>query len=373
MQRTHPSRIAVLTSVIGYGVYFPALITSGQLREQGVDTRVFILEHLLSEAKREVFKKSRDSFRKNYNLAKLAAKFPVQYSDNLADGAVEALFAGWRAEGITHFLCFSGLWLDILARYRRLQPGLVVSCCRIDAGISPAWAVQEAHPDLVNHAYCFFSPAEGRINYLLNVPFAPGTLVPFDERPAAVLVHGGGWGLGGYAQRTRELAGTPFGRNLMIHAAAEYDGPQEGVRCFLNDPGWDPLEEAPGSDHGFPPFGEVTLAGEAPRYHRFHAHPGILSMIGRSRAILSKPGGMSLVDALVTETPLVYFEPMGVNEEGNIRICEALGVGLAYETWQESNFSPDLLREVHHNIKAAKRHIPEFIQSYLNHIPVPTL
>jgi UDP-N-acetylglucosamine:LPS N-acetylglucosamine transferase len=93
------------------------------------------------------------------------------------------------------------------------------------------------------------------------------------------------------------------------------------------------------------------LAGERPveyrrggDYHVFH------DVIRRAKAIVSKPGGCTLIDSLDAGTPVVLLEPYGYAERSNARIWEHLGFGIAYDAWRETGFDEGVLERLHANI-----------------------
>ncbi|HEY0058556.1 MAG TPA: hypothetical protein VGB56_05435, partial [Flavisolibacter sp.] len=136
---------------------------------------------------------------------------------------------------------------------------------------------------------------------------------------------------------------------------------EELTAFFINDPAWDPLLNA--TDEGFPPLGAVGSEGIEYSYCTEH-HPA-LSLINESKAVVSKPGGMTLIDAIITETPFIYLEAMGTNEEGNTVLIDHYGLGMPYEQWKESGFSPQILEECHRNIRKLKAVLPDFVDSYI--------
>jgi len=85
-------------------------------------------------------------------------------------------------------------------------------------------------------------------------------------------------------------------------------------------------------------------------YRRGETFHELYDVIRRSKAIVSKPGGCTLIDSLSSATPVVLLEPYGYAEQSNARIWEHLGYGISYPDWQRTGFDPAVLERLHTNI-----------------------
>ncbi len=360
MKQHQNKRVVILTSVIGYGIYFPSLLIRNGLRKAGMFNAIYTIEHYFTTEKLARFEASRVAFKKDYRIAKMAAKMPIENKTLLSDKKIEELFREWDAIGASRFLCFSGLWLPVLHKYKESKH-VNIDCCRIDAGISPTWSGEQASSLAINKTYGFFDLQQEKINYTLGIPgFKPA---PFAERPKAILAHGGGWGLGNYIEHMASLDHTDYKKNIMIHTSGEYDQTMKNTCYYMNDPSWDPLNDRSDYHTTFPKLGRFR-DGEI-NYQACEEHHGALGIINNSKAIISKPGGMTLLDTLLTETPLVYLDPMGPNEQGNRRICDSLQIGLSFESWKAQNFSEEVLAKCVARIQAVKKNLPDFLSAYI--------
>jgi hypothetical protein len=362
MIKSNSRHIAILTSIIGYGIYFPSLITRNDLESKGFKTSIYVVERYFSEEKLQTFKESRIAFKKNFKVARIAAQLPLSHKNLMNTEKINKLYREWELEGVDEFLCFSGLWFPILEKFFASHISKPVNCCKIDAGISPAWKDIDKYSLKIANTFKFFNLDELKINYQLRVPqFQP---VCYEKRSRSVMMHGGGWGLGNYIKYADNLKGAGYEKKIMIHHSNEYVKNNKGFRYFMNDPDWDPLLEASKYHKNFPRLGEFAFDAETISYKNFDNHHGSLKVIQHCMAIVSKPGGMTLLDVLTTETPLVYLIPMGPNEEGNKRICEHLGLGISFENWEKSNFSSQILHECSRNIHKLKKKLPDFLSVY---------
>ena len=155
---------------------------------------------------------------------------------------------------------------------------------------------------------------------------------------------------------------------MVIKDLQDHKPGRPGSQFYLNDPDWDPLEKDTG--HLFPPLGTIKDNGEIDyRYYpEFHAS---LKLMGEGIGVIAKPGGMTLADSIITETPVIYLEPMGPNEEGNRVIIEERGSGTSFESWKESGFSYELLEQFHYNLKNLKKGLADITSTYIKDLGLP--
>ncbi|MFT7539039.1 MAG: processive 1,2-diacylglycerol beta-glucosyltransferase, partial [Lysobacterales bacterium] len=52
-------------------------------------------------------------------------------------------------------------------------------------------------------------------------------------------------------------------------------------------------------------------------------------LMALSNAMVTKPGGLSISEALVTQLPLIFFNPIPGQETGNIKVLATYGVGIS--------------------------------------------
>jgi UDP-N-acetylglucosamine:LPS N-acetylglucosamine transferase len=78
-------------------------------------------------------------------------------------------------------------------------------------------------------------------------------------------------------------------------------------------------------------------------------------VIRRSKAIVSKPGGGTLIDSLSSATPVILLEPYGNAEEKNGELWRHLGFGVPFATWQASGYDEATLARLHASLLRAHR------------------
>lgn len=341
--------ITVLTSGVALGVHVPGLLLVRRLQEAGAAAQVEVLERLLPAEARERIVASKTAFHRDFRVAVAGHRLVRDPADLLDEGRVGALFARWRAQGCRRFVVLSGFWLSILERF---GGDVEVDACHVDSVRSPSFA---AAPAAVGGRDVWLIDAErGEVPW--TIPVTDEDPVSWCQRAGRVLAHGGGWGMGTYAERGAELAAHGLGVDVVTYEDAP---PTPGVRPFRLDPGWQPWD-----DDGFPPFGPVGADGHVP-YRRSERHHGSFDLARRSLAMVSKPGGGTLLDSLSAATPVVLAEPLGDHEARNAELWQELGFGIDADEWRASGFSLTVLADLHRNLVAARAAVPSYVTHLL--------
>ncbi len=87
-----------------------------------------------------------------------------------------------------------------------------------------------------------------------------------------------------------------------------------GYRYFMVDSEWSPWNKNQNNQHEYPPFGEIIDFNKKSfrnkeEYHEFY------DLVKQSKAIISKPGGGTLIDSLASATPIILLDPYGYAEQ----------------------------------------------------------
>lgn len=367
--------ITILTSGIGLGVYMPALLIERQLRAHGAAAEVQVLEGYFTADSQRRHVAHKGAYHRNFDLALMAHRMTRGVEANLDEGRIDELLARWSGEARTRFIVWSGFWLPILERYRRrLGVPLQIDVCRIDAVVSASF---RAHPELARDATEIWLWNDEEKRTVFEIPVDDRLPLPFVERADRLIVHGGGWGIGTYQQALAGLhggeSGRPWACDVVVHDRAEIgstatglDGdqdPRRRDRFFMVDPEWRAWHRDPDGRHRFPPFGEVDAA-RAPGSDE-HA---LYEIIRRGKAIVSKPGGGTLIDSLSSATPVVLLEPLGYAEASNGAVWEHLGFGIPYSKWRETGYSAAVLERLHHNLLHRSPVGPAYPLDYLRRV-----
>ncbi|HTG72259.1 MAG TPA: UDP-glucuronosyltransferase [Terriglobia bacterium] len=342
-----PPPVTILTSGVGLGVYIPALLIQRQLLKRQCPTTVEVLERYYTPAQRTAHLAHRRAFQEDFALAQLAHRMVRDVQESLDSEGIRLLLEGWLNERRVDFIVWSGFWLPVIERYRQLSGGaaLHVDHCRIDAEISASFRI---YPELVScgNAVWLWNWAQRKIIH--EIPVMEEEAIPFCNREDRLIVHGGGWGIGTYQSRIPELQSTRYSLSVVVHDVPEA-GRRVGDRYFMLNPSWETWTVDADGEHEFPPMGELAgpsfvKLGPDRDVHALH------HIIRTSKAVISKPGGCTLIDSLASATPLVFLEPYGYAEESNAKIWELLGFGISYAAWRDTGYDTEVLERLHMNI-----------------------
>lgn len=340
--------IAILTSGVALGVHVPGLLLASRLAERGVDAVVEVIERLLPEGRLRMIEASRNVFHRDFRVARAGQRLASDPAQAVDDPALLALHRRWTALGVRRVVVFSGFWLGALRRLPALGLRLPdVTLCHVDSVDSPSF--RRAGPAAAGlETVRLASSVTGDLPYTIPVTHRPP--VPWAERGGRLLVHGGGWGMGTYRERAADLAAAGHVLDLVVHEPEEAASAPPGTRAYLMDPSWHPWH-----DDGYPPLG-LLAPGRDPgtvAYRRGTAHHSSFDLAREATAMVSKPGGGTLLDSLWSATPLVLLEPSGQHEEYNARLWCDLGFGVRYEQWRDAGFDPEYLRPRHEALLTA--------------------
>jgi hypothetical protein len=340
--------VTILTSAVGLGLYIPALLIERQLRARQLAVDVEVLEGYYTPSYREAHLEHRNAHHASFALAKLAHRMARGVEHCLDAALVETLLFRWRQQERRHFIVWAGFWLPLLERYRKMlgRGRLEVDHCRIDAVVSASFKV---HPELdaAGHEVWLWNWARRRIEH--EIPVSNEPPLPFAARSERLVVHGGGWGIGTYQTTVPELAQAGYALDVVIHDLVEAPPARVGDRAFMLDPQWQPWWHDDTGISAFPPMIEVIdrAAGQALRNADHHP---LYDVIRTCKAIVSKPGGCTLIDSLGAATPVVLLEAYGYGEESNARLWEHLGFGISHAAWRATGYDPAVLARLHGNI-----------------------
>ncbi|MET1074632.1 MAG: hypothetical protein ABWY11_18440 [Umezawaea sp.] len=341
--------IEILTSGVALGVHVPGLLLADRLREQGVDVTVSVLERLLPEDKLRTTAGMKVAFHRDFRLARAGQRVASDPVAAVDPAAVSSLRARWRAEQVRQFVVFSGFWLRLVERYLSTCPVRPrVDVCHVDSVLSPSF---RRAPDVGARPIWLAHADSGRVP--CRIPVSRRPPLPWRDRADRLLVHGGGWGMGTYREQVEGLRAQGFGLDVIAYEPADVSDQDAGVRYHMMDPDWHPWH-----DDGYPPFGEVT-PGAAPEFRRSTGHHGSFDLCRRALAVISKPGGGTLLDSLWSATPVVFLDPFGDHERRNADLWRGLGLGLSFVDWKASGFDVGLLGEAHEALLAA-RDVPDY-------------
>lgn len=357
-----PAPLTVLTSAVGLGVYLPALLIQRALSGQGVAAEIEVIEAQYRPEKQQAHVASRDAQQRDFALAKIANRMVRDVADCLDAARVQRLFAHWAGQGRDRFVVWSGFWLPLLDGYRRYSGlPLKLDHCHIDAAVSASFRIHSQFADAGRDVW-LWNWDRRELGHRIAVGTRPAR--PYSQRDATLVMHGGGWALGTYLDTLSELSRADYGLNVVVPQAQAPLPRRERDRHFALDAEWRAWIRNPGGGHDFPPMFELNNDGSRVALDNA-GHHAMHELIRDAKAIVSKPGGCTLIDSLAAATPVVFLEAYSASEERNASIWRHLGFGISYEDWRSSGFDEDTLRGLHENLLSAQDQGTDYIRSLL--------
>ncbi len=343
--------VSVLGSGVNLGVYIPAMLVARRLEALGVAAEVEVIESCYQATERAKLWQHKKAYHKNFSLALMAHRMVKDIRPSLDPRLLEKLLARWQAEDRRRFLVWSGFWLPILDAYRERRDGIAcdIHLCRIDAVVSASFQpYADLEPELLQSGreVWLWPWHERRLDF--EIPVGDQPPLPWDQREARFVIHGGGWGLGNYQRLIPELRAAGFDLDILAYELEETHDVADGSRCFMVRPGWAAWQLEIGERAEFPPFGPVRDGKGG--FRNRDSHHELFDTVRRSRAVISKPGGGTMIDSLASATPLILLDPFGYAEEKNADIWEHLGFGIRYEAWRATGFDLAVLERLHRNL-----------------------
>jgi hypothetical protein len=356
-------KFTILCSGVALGVYIPGISLAYQLRKSGYAVEVIVLENLILEDVQKKIHETKKAFHNNFKLAQMGQKIARDIAPSLDPEKVEQLFNDWKNEKENHFIVFSGFWLSILDKYSLyIQSDLLnVDIIHMDSVPSPSWQSFKGIKKS-NRTFFLFEFEAKRLHYQLKV--SSRQPVPFDERDNRLLIHGGGWGMGTYKSKMTELHKRGLSLDVMAYYRDEAITDNKNNRYFMVDTNWSPWVKDKNDEHTFPPVAEI-YEKEEPRFEYRDEYHELYYIGAHDKAIISKPGGSTLVDSFSSATPLIFLESFGPHEDFNAALWCDLGFGIMYSDWEKIGFSEKKLYECHDNLLISRSIVPDFLDNYL--------
>jgi hypothetical protein len=241
----------------------------------------------------------------------------------------------------------------VLERYAASAPDtrIELDFCFSDAIESDSFRVHHEPAGVVRREVWLWNWRRRALGRRLPVP--AGAPLPFAQRARRLVAHGGGWGLGTYADVLKELSGAGYALDVLGPGSLDWDGRGPLDRRYVSDPEWHPWVRNAAGELTFPPLGEVCPDGEV-RYRSQPGFPAAHVNVREAMAVVSKPGGGTLLDSLAAATPVVLLAPWGKPEAKNGALWEELGFGIEFARWRKTGFDHGVLEDLHHRLLVAR-------------------
>lgn len=353
MRRSDPSAgpVRLLASGMALGHYVPAVLLNDRLRRQGRRSCVHVYEACLPAARRDAVTRTRDRYQANPQAARIGQRLHSVLNAGGPDTPGPAAAIQLPPDSAS-IVAFSGQWAPVIEDLK-IDPARV-TLVHMDIEASPSWSQHDAFVARLVRAGAqalWLSRLDPRGRFLLldDGP-VPGTWGERKREPS-ILVHGGGWALGPICEAGALLAARGWKPHLLLGSRPPLSPAPQGMEQYGAPPGWAAWDAEPGRP--YQPLLRIGPDGRGERYSNGAAHD-VLDLAGRSQAIVTKPGGMSLAESLMTATPLLFLEPFGAHEAANARAWVGHGFAMAFDAWREAGCQPEALRRMHERLVDAR-------------------
>lgn len=365
--------IVILTASSGLGSFVPAVTLSKWFQQQHRSVRFYALEQLYTPQALARLEKTKAQCRRSLRTALLTQRWLSQ-----SPGAIrqaidaekwQAFKAQWQHCPPEQVFIFSGFWLSLIPELQAVQQATratgenqpAYQGLHVDVTASLSWQPGEVRSLQHHHLL-----AAGKEQFLVPPP----PVVDWAQRESRVAVHGGGWDIGDLDACIVMLRSR---YTLLLGQAAQVGADADEKEWQLRtDPDWLPWQ------HGCVAGGQYpaqTLLGQtgakADALSRMTNslrpyEPPFQQLLSRCRALITKPGGASLIDSMATATPLVLLSPFGDYEAANGRAWIKRGFALSFEDWKAQSFALAPLYRCHQALLAMRGNRPVYGEKYAN-------
>lgn len=334
----------LLGSRVALGVYVPAIILARRLEKEGQIVDFVYLEELY-EGKEGALEKNKLQFHKNFKLAKAGHILPNRNVSSIDENRKAMFLEKCKNEEYDSIIIFSGFWIKIMEDLVKSSPlyNDRVKAVHMDATYSNSW--KNCKNSFIKEIW-LFNKEKGEVKFTLDTMLT----VENKKRENRIVVHGGGWGMGEYSSKIRELNDNGYELDIIIYYKNELVAGDNFNKYYLLDPEWKPNKE----EKEFPRL-MVYDSGEWKKYEPEKEALGspIISLIRKAKAVLSKPGGGTLLDSMITKTPIIFSEELAPYEKINKELWIDKGFGVDFYDWMNAENRDSMLEKMNDNLQNA--------------------
>ncbi len=329
-------KVCILTSEMGLGAYTAAVNLRRTILEKDKSAVCDLLmyEILMPKEKRERLPQYRQAFHNDKRFATAGHLLMNKFENNQDADAILDLYKKWDDMGYDKFVVMSGNWLSIVEGYRVDSDKVV--CVRLDCSPTVTWSKYDYSEKLFETIW-LLGKDDKEPNFVLYKDVKP---LAVEDRIKQVFVHGGGWGMGNYL----EILGDLTKKIKTVTLAYE---PKDCVLKDLNntylllDSAW-----KVGTEDVFPVLHEIDEFGNVGQ-----AKINGIDVMKASVAVVSKPGGGTIIDSLATLTPMIYLDPISKHEQTNLDFYLRRKLGLSLECAMSAQNLVDEFKRVQDNLE----------------------
>lgn len=339
------SKYKILTSCRGLGPYIAAVLLKQSLKESSQEITIELPERSYSRDQVKKLKKEIQSYQTNLRRAEIGMHVYSATHETSVSPELEL-------EADCEYLLLSGDWCPNVSNSYAKRSQLIL----LDAGLAPSW--QRNSQDvtrLAKHGATIrkLTTPDGEVCEFIGLDvLEPGPT--WDSRSNRIVIHGGGWALGDLYSAVARLVPIGFEIDLLIGTRHPLANLPETVRQYRFPDDWNPWSAPP--DKPFPPL--INDDGET--YSKGNTH-GAYSLIRNSKGLITKPGAMSLHEALISMTPILFLEPYGAHERANCEYWLGRGLGIKFDEWLNEGSQIDALTKLHNRLSTTRSISSSFV------------
>lgn len=338
------NKIAILTSVLGFGTYVPAMLLFNTLQERNYSVELYVYEAFFNVKQRKTLELFRRKFHDNVRFAEAT----MSVSNGFRNGEIDynTIYEMWHVSGKNTFFVFSGKWEEIVKNYNCKNK--FVQNYRIDCTDAPSWKNCESTQNT---------------NWLLGHNGEPPKIrlkeEQLKEKRSFVngLVHGGGWGIGNQITLPETITNRYkmhmilqedqddiFFRNSNMNILFNYE------KSYLDQNG----------NYCIPKVKKIL------KNHDIKIID-MQKLLCDVDFIISKPGGGTCLDCLNFGIPFVFLNPIAPHEKDNAEYFIKNGLGIYYLDWINCKNRDGEFRKINQNICAYMKNT-RFIYNYIEEV-----
>ncbi|GFZ32082.1 hypothetical protein CSC2_26080 [Clostridium zeae] len=361
------SKVVILCSGFGLGFYVPGLLINNNFMKKDIESEVVVFENYVVKDKRDNILINKTAYHDNFKAALVAQRMPWDIRQSIDVEKVDMLLNSWKENEVKNFIVLSGHWIFLLEEYKKRfkLEKINAQIVYIDCKPSPSWKSLNKYIQNYSDNYdetFLFDYANNEVQYTIGIE--EDEVIPFDERENRFMIHGGGWGMGTYRDKIPELEAQGFGLDIIAYKKEEASHKNAANRYFMVDPQWTAWRDETDKKAVFPPFAEIIVNKEPEFVTKDEYHPSF-DLAKSCKAMISKPGGGTLIDSLNACTPIILLDPFGDHEKKNAELWESLGFGISYDKWKEAGFDMEILNKLHINLLKQKALTKDYTSEYI--------
>lgn len=313
-------KVLLLSSSLALGVYTPAKILQDELRYLNIETDIHIVEGLFHTDKKINIEENKRRFGENFKLAKAAHAMPNHFTKSIDESLKEPCFKKWNAGNYSLIIVLSGFWLDLVNEYdSNYAHNSKIILLHLDSVESHSWR-QSISPRNRYKEIWFFSEPNNQINYKIC------TRRYIQDENKSIIVHGGGWNMGEYKDAIIAMNQAGYRLSVIVNylediPSSDTENDYYVLQANFN---YDLVVENP----TYPSLMRY-LNGKLVEFHE-NKNP-FADLINNSCAILSKPGGGTLLDSLTYGIPVIFVEELAKYEQSNAQLWVRKGLGMTLD------------------------------------------